>query len=180
MTHPTLISPNTGNYRVGKGRVELKREGAMAFVHMGNCTTFEIQPSTNKLDHFSSMEGLKKKDASVVIETGGTVKINMEEWTPNNLSLMLLGEVDEGAVGGPTVDILALAEIKGELKFTSTNEVGPKWNFHLYNVSFSPSGSVNPISDEWGAMEVTGEILASQTVPNVGKFGFAQETNIDS
>lgn len=180
MTAPTLLSPNTGNYRVGKGKVYFKREGTSDFVHMGNCTTFEVTPAVEKLDHFSSMEGLKTKDVSIAISQGGEVKVTMEEWTPHNMSLMLMGDVDEGASGGPTVTVLGVTEIKGELKFISSNTVGPRWNFDLYNVSFIPSGAVNPISDEFGDMEVTGEILVSQTAPHVGEFGLAQVTNIDS
>jgi hypothetical protein len=183
MTSPTNISPNTGNYRVGKGSVYIKLLSPTVdtdFRHMGNCTTFELTPTVEKLDHFSSMAGLKLKDESIAISQGGALKITMEEWTAKNMGLMLMGAVDEGASGGPTVEILGETVVEAEVKFISANEVGPRWNFDLYRVSFTPSGAMNPISDEWGDMEVTGEVLASQTAPNAGKFGLAQVTNIDS
>lgn len=179
MTHPTLISPNTGNLRVGKGALWFTKEGGVR-THLGNCPSIEFTPTITKLDHFSAMAGIKLKDASVILESGGALKVVMEEWTAYNLSLMLLGDVNEAAVGGPTVDILTQSTVNGMIEFISANEVGPKVNLTLYNVSFAPSGSINPISDEWGNMEVTGEVLASQTAPNVGKFGFMQITNIDS
>jgi hypothetical protein len=53
--------------------------------------------------------------------------------------------------------------------FVGTNSVGPKWTFDLPTVEFSPTGSLNPISDEWGGMEVTGDVL----VQNDGSFGTA-------
>jgi hypothetical protein len=177
MTEPTLISPNTGNYRVGKGVVSFKREGAVDYVHMGNAVSLEFTPNVTKLDHFSEMEGVKEKDASVVLERGGTVKLILEEWTPSNMQLALLGTVDEGAAGGPTVQILDVDAVNGELKFVSTNDVGPKWDFYYHNVSFIPSGTLKPISDDWGQIEVDGEVLVSQTAPNIGKFGYAQLTN---
>lgn len=177
---PTLISPNTGNYRIGKGRFEFKRDGEVDFKHMGNAPEAEFTPTIERLDHFSSMEGTREKDLSVVIERGGTLTITLEEWTPDNLALALLGTIDEGATGGPTVEIFDSDAITGELKFFSNNDTGPRWNFHWYNVSFIPSAALNPISDEFGQIEVEAEVLVSQTAPNVGKFGQAQLTNLDS
>jgi hypothetical protein len=180
MTAPTLLSPNTGNYRVGKGALWFKRDGDVDYKHMGNATTFEFTPSVDKLDHFSSMEGVKEKDASIVLTRGGTVHIVLDEWTPANLSLALLGSVDEGASGGPTVEVLDTDAVSGALKFISNNDAGPRWNAYYHNVSFIPSAAINPISDEWGQIEIEGEALVSQTAPNVGKFGYWQLTNLDS
>lgn len=181
MPEPTLISPNTGNYRVGKGALHFKREGAGDYVHMGNCTSFEFTPAVEKLDHFSSMEGVKEKDASIVLSRGGTIAIILEEWTPSNLALALLGEVDEGAVGGPTVEVLSTDAVEGALKFISANDYGPKWDAYYHRVSFIPSAALNPISDEWGQIELEGESLVSQTVgETLGKFGYWQLTNLAS
>jgi hypothetical protein len=178
MAEPTLISPNTGNYLVGKGQLYFKREGAPDFVHMGNATAMEFTPSLDKLDHFSSMEGIKTKDASIVLTRSGEVKLTLDEWTPSNLSLAVLGSVDELAVGGPTVEIFDQDAVTGELKFIASNDVGPRWDYHYFNVSFIPSETLNPISDEWGQIVVSGEVLVSQTAPNVGRVGFAQMSNL--
>lgn len=180
MPSPTLISPNTGNYRVGKGALWFKREGAADYAHMGNATSFEFTPAIDKLDHFSSMEGVKEKDLSVVLSRGGTIKIVLDEWTPSNMSIALLGTVDEGAVGGPTVQVLETDAVQGELKFVSNNDVGPRWDAYYHNVSFIPTAALNPISDEWGQIEIEGESLVSQTAPNVGKFGYWQLKNLNS
>lgn len=180
MPSPTLVSPNTGNYRIGKGAYHFKREGDADFKHMGNAAESEFTPTLERLDHFSSMEGVREKDLSVVVERGGTVSITLEEWTPDNVALALLGTIDEGAPGGPTVEIFSEDQIAGELKFISNNSVGPRWNFHWYNVSFVPSQALNPLSDEWNAIEIEGEVLVSQTAPNQGKFGIAQLTNLES
>lgn len=180
MAHPSLISPNTGNYRVGKGSLWFKRDGAIDYAHMGNCTSFEFTPQIDKLEHFSSMEGVKEKDLTVVLSRGGTLKLVLDEWTPANVSLALLGTIDEGAVGGPTVQIFDTDSVAGELKFVSNNDVGPRWNAYMHNVSFIPSKAVNPISDEFGQIELEGDVLVSQTAPNVGKFGYWQLTNLDS
>ena len=54
----------------------------------------------------------------------------------------------------------------GEVKFTGTNEVGQKFEWHFLRVEFVPSSAISPISDEWGQLEVTGNVVAV-----AGKFG---------
>lgn len=180
MGHPSLISPNTGNIRIGKGALYFKRDGAPDYVHMGNAPSIAQTPTVNKLEHFSSMEGTKSKDLVVVVERGGTMKILLDEWTPANIALALLGIVDEGAVGGPTVEMFATDAVSGSLKFVSNNDIGPRWNGYWHNVSFIPSAALNLISDAFGQIEVDCEILVSQTAPYVGLFGYWQLTNLDS
>ena len=67
----------------------------------------------------------------------------------------------------PAFDILSLSEVKGAIRFEGTNDIGPRIEMIFPNVTFTPSSGINPISDEWGTMEVTGDVLASAT----GSFG---------
>lgn len=176
---PTLLSPNTGNYLIGKGAFWFHRTGGTN-KHMGNSPSAEFTPEIERLDHFSSMEGVREKDLSVVLERSGTLTITLDEWTPDNLSLALLGDVDEGAAGGPTVEIFNQDAVAGILTFIANNDVGPQWDYTWFNVSFIPSAALNPISDEWGQLEIEGEVLVSQDAETVGRFGFAQLRNLPS
>lgn len=173
----SLIAPDADNYQVGKGIVSFKPEGEAAFIDLGNVAELEYAPTIEKLDHFSSRTGVKTKDKSIVVTRGGTLRVLMEELTAQNLAMLLLGSVDPDAVGGPSIDIFAVNSVKGEVKFTATNDVGPRWDLHFFNVEFSPSGSLNPISDEWNQIEVTGEVLVATAGDNIGKVGTAQLTN---
>lgn len=179
MPEPTAVSPNTGNYRIGKGSFWFQAEGELEYRHMGNAPESEFTPTLERLDHFSSMQGVREKDLSVVTERGGTLSITLEEWTPANMQLALMGTLDMLAVGGPTVQIFDVDQVAGALKFISANDIGPKWDFYWHNVSFIPSEAINPISEEWAPLSIEGEVLVSQTAPNVGKFGYAQGTNIE-
>src|SRR4051812_36505762 len=90
-----LFAPNTDNYVIGKGFLIFKPTGETDFFHLGNCPSFAFTPAVTKLDHFSSMEGTKEKDASIVTEKSGTVKLTLEEFTARNLGMLLMGDVDD-------------------------------------------------------------------------------------
>jgi hypothetical protein len=174
----SLIAPDADNYQVGKGIVSFKPDGAADYIDLGNVAELEYTPNIEKLDHYSSRAGTRTKDKSIVQTRSGTLRILMEELTAQNLSMLLMGTVDDAAVGGPTIDIMATDSIRGEVKFVATNDVGPRWDLQFYNVEFSPSGSFNPISDEWNQIEVTGEVLLATSGANIGKIGLAQLTNL--
>jgi len=167
----SLNSPNTDNYVVGKGKVYFMPEGASGTIldhHVGNVTEFEIEPAIERLDHFSQMEGVRSKDKSIILEKGLTVRMIMEEWTPSNLRLYLLGEPDDADDANVTIDIFADNSLRGHLRYVGENEIGPKWSFDLPVVEFTPEGALNMISDEWAPIEVSGDILFED-----GTFGTA-------
>ena len=178
MAEPTMESPNVGNLQVGKGIVSFKKTGDTDYRDLGNVTSMVITPEVETLEHFSSREGTRKKDLVITLEQGGTVTIVMEEFTAYNLAIMLLGTLDEAAVGGPEVEIFASTSVNGALRFVGTNDIGPKITVDLHNVSFTPTGDLEMISDEWNNMEVTGDVLVGTEAPNVGKFGLAKFTNV--
>jgi hypothetical protein len=179
MVAPTLTSPNVGNLQVGKGIVSFKKQGDASFRDLGNVTSLVITPDMTTLDHFSSREGVKKKDLQIILEKKATVKLTMEEITAQNVALMVLGAVDEAAAGGPEVEIFSSTAVNGWLKFVGTNDVGPKITVDLYNVSFTPTGDFQLISDEWNNMEVEADVQVAPDGANVGKFGLVKFTNVD-
>lgn len=168
----SIAAPNPDNYTVGKGRAYFMPEGAGGDIEdfpVGNVTELELSADIEKLDHFSSMSGTKSKDKSIVVSKGYALRMVMEEWTPRNMQLMLMGTPDTGDLAAVTIAIGSVNSVKGQFRFVGTNDVGPKWIFDLPEVEFSPTGSLNPISDEWGNMEVTGDVL----VQDDGSFGEA-------
>jgi hypothetical protein len=178
MPTPTMESPNVGNLQVGKGVVSFFKEGDVGYRDLGNVTSLVITPEVETLEHFSSREGTKKKDLVITLEQGGKVKMVMEEFTAYNLAIMVLGTMDEAAIGGPEVEIFSSTSVSGALRFVGTNDVGPQITIDLYNVSFTPTGDLEMISDEWNSMEVEGDILTAASGPNEGKFGLAKFTNV--
>lgn len=157
------ISPSTDNYYVGKGKLSFKPPGATTFRDLGNVTELETTPNLTMLEHFSSREGVKKKDKEVVTEKKLTVRLVMDEWTADNLAMALLGDVTTNVSGDQEIDIFSRNAFEGELKY----EIGPQMDINLFKVAFKPGKSLNPISDEWGNIEIEGEALAN----DLGKFG---------
>jgi hypothetical protein len=177
MPTPTELSPNTGNYQVGKGVVSFKKEGDSTYRDLGNVSSLVATPGLTTLDHFSSRSGTKKKDLSVVLEKTMALKMTMDEITAENVAIMLLGSVDEAAVGGPIVEIFATNAVNGALRFVGANDIGAQVQLDLWNVSFQPSGDMSFITDEWNEMEVTADVLVASGGPNDGKFGQIQFLN---
>lgn len=160
-------SPNVDNYYVGKGKVYIKLEGEADYVDIGNVPEFEFTPTVDKLDHFSSREGTKTKDRSIVVQRSASLRMVMEEWTARNLALVLMGDVIESG-NIVSIDIFANNVAVAAVRFVGENDVGPKWTLEFPRVEFAPSSSINPISEEWGTLEATGEVVESN-----GTFGTA-------
>lgn len=173
MANPSLQSPNVGNYFVGKGRVQFKPEGSSNWRYMGNCPSFEFEATLETLDHFSSMEGVKSKDETIILSKGGTLTMQLEELTPANLAIFLLADPDLSDPLNPEIEIFAENLKSGAVRFIGTNDVGPRYTFEFNKVDFVPSGSFNLISDEFGVLELQGNIASSG-----GSFGTAKQTNL--
>lgn len=67
-----------------------------------------------------------------------------------------------------TLNIGLQTQVIGELIFTGTNDIGPKLTITLPKVQFGPSGALGFIQDDWGQIELEGDVLADETT---GSFG---------
>jgi len=155
-------SPNVLNYFVGKGTLQFTPTGGV-LRDLGNAPEVEITPEIERLDHFSSRSGVRSKDRSVVLEKTLTCRIVLDELTAANIGLLLLGSVTENTDGTNTIDIFSESEITGALLFTGTNDIGNQCVVTMPSVSFGPSGSLSLISDEWGQVELTADVLLSDS-----------------
>lgn len=164
-------SPSTDNYFIGKGVCYFTPDSG-AERDLGNAPEVELTPAVEKLDHFSSRTGTRTKDRSIVIEKSVTLRIVLEEITAENLAMLLMDKnVVTTTSGTKTLRILKDSEITGSFRFQGTNDVGNQVDIDLPSVSFGPSGSFNPISDEWGQIEITAEVLVTEYTDGTSDFG---------
>lgn len=162
-------SANVANYYIGKGVVKIKRLGIdNDYRDVGNVPEFEFTPEVEELEHFSSREGTRTKDRTVAIEKSASLRLVMEEWTAANLALALMGTPEENTAGQIEISIFSENAISCSVLFVGANDVGPRWQLEFPRVDFLPSSALNPISDEWGQIEVTGDVVVVD-----GSFGTA-------
>lgn len=160
-------SPSTDNLWIGKGIVTFQATGETAARDLGEVSEVELQPVIERLDYFSNRQGVRRKVRSVIVEKGGTVRLVMDEITAQNLALAVAGTITTNTAGDSVVNILAGNETTGVVRITGTNEVGQQIDAEFLKVSFAPEGSLSFISDEFGSIEITGELLADDN----GDFG---------
>ena len=159
-------SPSTTLYALGKGVLEIGEwSGATpplypgGYTDVGNCPKFEVEVTEEKLDHYSSRSGIKRKDKTVTLETGYTCKFSLDEMSVKNLQMFL-----KATLSGSNV-LLANTALDKEyaLRFTSDNPVGPNETWEFWRMTLAPDGAFSLIGDEWQTLSFTGTGLADST-----------------
>ncbi len=170
-------SPNVNNYHIGKGVVTFKEEGGSTFVDLGNAPSFTYTPTVEKVEHFSSREGVKTKDFTAITQVGATISMTLDEITPENLQIFALGEIDTTTPGSIVISGLLKPEFKGDVKVTGTNDIGQQVDFEA-TVSFVPSGEFSFITaeDEFSVIELEGEVQKNATTGEFGKWTVREAT----
>jgi len=165
----SLLSPNIGNYYIGKGVISVKLLGESAYVDAGNCPTFEFLAKVTSLDHYSSRTGVRVKDFTAVTELSGNLTMILEEFTARNMGFALLGLPSGGPSPSPDViDVFANPVIYASVKFVGTNDIGPIWTVEFPLVKLSPSKALSLIGNQWGTIDLEGDVLFDQAAGNFG------------
>ena len=175
---PNLISPNIGNYYVGRGYLSMKIEGQDSeYKDMGNCTKFTFQVNPTRLDHYSSRVGVRRKDLTVVTQLDAKMAMTLEEATVRNMQIAVLGTPLESATDA--IDIMGEPLIYAALLFTATNVVGPQWNAVFPNVLLTPTNAFNLIAEgsgTWGTVDMEGDV---QFDHETSRFGWLYTDSFD-
>jgi hypothetical protein len=161
---PGRISPDIGNVTIGKGFVLFQPVGATAYYHLGNIPKLTITPKAELLKHYDSQAGIKNKNLTVANAQEMEIEMELEEISAGNLQLLFQGSVDWTNPAAPVVQLMALSQLEGHLKFFQSNIVGPRWYFDLPSVTFFPSGNFAGISDSFNNMKVLGTVNYANNV----------------
>lgn len=94
-----MSSPNTENYTLGKGVVFFNRKNLTTGLYtgerdLGNAPAFSFNVSLEKLEHFSSRGGLRAKDKEIISQITPGIAFTLDEVTAENLSLLVLADVE--------------------------------------------------------------------------------------
>src|SRR5262245_43025921 len=152
-------SPSVQNYHIGKGVVSFKEAGGSTFRDLGNAPSFIYTPGIEKLEHFSSREGVKTKDFTAITQISATVKLTLDEITGENLAYFALGTTGTDTDGNVTISGRSKTEFTGTIKVVGTNDIGQQVDF-LGDVSFVPSGDFSFITaeDQFTTLEIEAEV----------------------
>jgi|SRR6185295_9484693 len=161
-------SPNVNNYHIGKGIVSFKEVGESVYRDLGNAPSFVYTPAIEKLEHFSSREGVKTKDFTAVTKISATIKVTIDEITGENLAYFALAELGTDTDGNTTLEGLKKTEFVGDIRVVGTNDIGQKVDFDA-TVSFIPEGDFSFITAEDAFTELT--ITAEVQRDSNGSFG---------
>ncbi|OGK08974.1 MAG: hypothetical protein A2Y63_05645 [Candidatus Riflebacteria bacterium RBG_13_59_9] len=169
-----MATPSTANYIIGKGILSFDRwdqDGLPTGMRdLGNAPNFTITPTVEMLDHFSSREQLKKKDLTVNISAGLTVKFTLDEFDKENLAIALFG-----TVSGQQITLMADTVLRGHLRFIGNPAAGPRFRVELWKVSLKPTSEVPFISEEWATVEFDGTVEADDTGHPSQPYGYIEQ-----
>lgn len=85
------MATTTENYVLGRGEIWFKKDGDNGFRFLGNAPTFNLNVTSEKLEHFRSTRGVREKDVTIILQTNRTANIVAEDINPENLALFFLG-----------------------------------------------------------------------------------------
>jgi hypothetical protein len=130
----TTGTPNPDDYLLGRGELYLAElntsdaPDANGWVHLGNCPMLELVPSSEFLEHFSSMSGTKTLDYKVLVQQKFDVKFSLEEVNETNAALFFsatAASYTNAAIAGFTEYAMITAVKKGRW-YTIQNSSGQR------------------------------------------------------
>ena len=159
-----MPSPHsTDNYAIGKGILYVGEWTGTnppadpgGFTDMGNCSSIEVEPTVERLAHYSSRTGFRTKDKNPIIQSDYTVNFDLDEVAAVNLNKFLMGTLS----GVNVVQALQAADQEFALKFISDNPLGPNQTWKFHRCTLAPNGALNLIGEEWMVMSFTAEGLS--------------------
>lgn len=110
-----MSTPNVENYVLGRGSLYYSpwNETTLQYEaerHLGNSPEVSFQASVDRLDHFSSMSGIKAKDKTAVQQASPKLSFTLEEFVAENWKLLAYGSdvaVSQAASGEISVPVVA-------------------------------------------------------------------------
>jgi hypothetical protein len=130
---------------------------AVPWEDLGNVPKFEFKPEIETIEHFSSRQGVKTRDQKVVTALKGSLSVEMDEITPENLATVLLGTVT-GATGSRVVTVFANSQVNGQVKLEQANSVGKRYRLKFGSVQVMPDQALDFIGDGYNSITATMEV----------------------
>jgi hypothetical protein len=158
-------SPNVQNYMYGSGSCYIKLDTDVTRRHVGNVPELTLAKEITKETHKQAMSGLRSVDFEFITEVAATINATLEEVTPENMALFVMGTAAENTDGNMEIGGLSLTEIQADFTYESDNPNGRQIQY-LARVSITPNGEFNFITEG-----LTSIPLQMTVLKNNGVFG---------
>jgi hypothetical protein len=111
-----------GNQTLGRGKVyfSLFKTGTYTpegYRYIGNTPSFNVTIDNQKLEHFSSDEGIRVKDKSIILETTQTGNMSCDDIQLENLALFFFGEYQTLSQTSATAETETFTDVKQGLTY---------------------------------------------------------------
>jgi len=171
---PVPSGYDTELYTLGRGVIWLAAwSGSVApvlgaYKDVGNAPDFSLEPTEEVLDHFSSRSGKKTKDKQTTLESGATALFTIDSISVENFRLFLSGTTD---TRGTTISLNTSLSAEYGLRFISANAEGQNYRLELWKCRIRAGGAYGFISEDWGSLSYTAEVLSDSTNHATSEFG---------
>lgn len=161
---------------MGKGIVSLTPESGGAARDVGNVSalSFNINENIIKLPNYRTAGGGTYAQVNRIESVEFTATLH--DLSPENLAMVLFGTVDtdSNTPTEATIEALTTGAQTFEMTFAGINEVntGQTVTVTVHRAKIGAAQGLNFIGDDFGALEITGEVLidTSITTPGLSQF----------
>jgi hypothetical protein len=127
------------------------------YVDVGNCPSFEVEPTRETRPHYSSRSGLRTRDLNPTVQTEYNITFDLDEIAASNLAKFFMGSL---SAASRTIAAMQNYEQEWALKLITDNPIGPNQIYYFWRVTLGPNGPLQLIGDEYLVMSFTGEGLS--------------------
>lgn len=155
---------------IGRGRVLLKEygvAGAGTFIGDVSVLQLRITEDVKTLEDFTSVGGGTYNEVRRIQAVELTCSVH--DFSPENLAMALYGTVTT-ATTTHTLQALTSAAKVYDVVFEGLNEAreGKAVTFHGFRWKPGPAANVDLIGSDFGRLDLTGKLLADQTIVTAG------------
>jgi len=148
---------DTDNYTLGMARLYFYEDttptGAATLYEwdIGNIIVASISPEVTYLDHYTVLNGTRKKDRSLITNKALSVNFTFDEITAGAMQEWLLASGSSAApsASGYRIYPMARGEIKGCAKLTFDSEFGRDYTWYIPCASLKPDGTFDYNAEDW-------------------------------
>lgn len=134
-----MAETHSNNYVLGRGRLYFDKfapgtKTPTGERYIGNTPELSSSTSVDTLDHYSSDQGLKIKDESIMLSNDLSLSFTTDDISAENIALFFLGEVIKATVVGALLEVEMLTVQRGLNYKLGVNDVSPQGTSNVTNV----------------------------------------------